>query len=343
MHNTSGRYGIPARRPAFFSFFPYFSASSVVVEGPLVEQVHDQAQDQDGDHRGGQREHGGQAVIVALVRFIGQLHDLARGKAVHQGVDRVGDDVRHQHGDGHLPQRLIARGAFDLRHLIQGAGDGLQSRDEQDDLDAGALDDGRDAVDRAYDVFEQGRRQRQVSKQLDVVGDGYAACHRHLLGGGGYAHVHQFHSPGDGRAHRVRAQDDRQEEDGAHHGTALELPVQHQGHEEAEEDDHGQVDEHIHDRGGQHLLEGGVGRERLDIVAKAHKVVDPAAGGRVDLDVHEAELHQLDQTAHIEHQEADQPRQDERVAAHGVALLIGKAKAFFPLLHRHCASPPTTR
>ena len=111
---------------------------------------------------------------------------------------------------------------------------------------------------------------------------------------------------------------------------------------EAEKDDQGQVNDHIDQGGGQHLLETGVGCKRGDEVVKPHKRVQACAGRRINFDVHDAEPDQLEQTSRIEDEKTNEPRQDKGIAAHRIALFIVQAE-FSLFCSAHCASPPTTR
>lgn len=137
-------------------------------------------------------------------------------------------------------------------------------------------------------------------------------------------------------ADRFRAQQHRQEEDGANQSAALHLAVEHHGDKQGEEDNQRHVDDHVADGGRQRLLEGRVGEERLIVVFQPHEFQIVAARTQHG-QVAQGELHRHVQAAHIEQQKAQQPRQNEKIAVNGALPRHGDMQLF------HSFAPPVTR
>ena len=246
---------------------------------------------------------------------VGLLGDLTGQEHVHNGVDDNEDDNVQDRGDGDLPESLVAGCALDLGDLIHAGADGLQRCQEHQRLYTGAGDDVEDVLHKLDDGIEVSHGDGGVADQHsghEAFGKEAAGLQRVGAGGDG-------HHVGDD----VQTQNDGQEEDHTHDGTALELAVGQQRQEQRQQGDQRHVDEHvgvlIHQHAQDLRLGGGhLGGEQIDVVLDAVGGEDHVAYF-INGDLVEGVLEGLKQGLGKEHEEAKQEG-DQECEAQQLAL-----------------------
>ena len=258
-----------------------------------ADRSHNGNDDQEVDPRHGRAEH---LPIARRVGFGDEPHHriaLCRER-VDNGVNSVHQNHGGNHREGDFPEGFPRGGAVNLAGLIDGGRNGLQRRQEDQHLHAGAVDDIVDVVDHVHHIFHDSRADLHVCKQpLQVhggdklVGNAASAA---VVNARGILHALAQNVHGLNVLHDTGGQDNRDEEDGTEHTASHHFLVEHHGHKQREDDDGRNVEQQLSQTRYQGLREIRVDKQGFPVVLPPYKLQGVTTPGIAGDDFVEADF-----------------------------------------------------